>query len=648
VKNILIVDDEETMLHIARSRFEDCKDQFNVLTARNGREAVRVLESAVIDLVVTDLKMPEMDGIELLAYMSTKFPSIPTIAMSAFCTAEIKGRLEKMGTLRVLDKPVDIDVLFQTVVQRLAPSHEGGVLKGISVCGFIQLIQMEEKTCLLEVQGEGQRRGFLCFGHGDLFDASCGEHQGEPAALEMIGWANVQLYLRDLPRSKTEKRIQKGTMFLIMEGLRLRDEAAKAESPDPEPIAETPGESLMDQLEGALAVSPEDSEPESLEEAPKPESIDWITQVESVGKIFRTISSELRGNDLLQAVFGEMRDIVPFDLAIVMTREKDRPDHLKVIDLMATGTTTIRRGVCYSCQGSILAKVLEQKSSLIVDDTASISDPVEKELFTNNGLQACLLAPLVKDGIAMGILGLTATKPGIFYDVQGPLEWIANGISLAIEQQRLSAELAKKKQALEASRGIGRGLALWSFDIRRILRSSMRTIRGTMNVEVGFLLLKVNNELRVVMAFHIPGRSMRRFWPKIAQGMASDVAARGESIIVNDTQTSPHFPPDFGKETGLETRSALCVPLVLQGKVMGVIEVRNKIDGAFDVGDEELLQSIADSVGMAIEVARLYRKAVRMAEYERGVRHMFEKFVPKEALNEITNGQGTGEAAVGQ
>jgi len=54
--------------------------------ARNGQEAIQILESNVIDFAVTDLNMPIMVGIELLAYMSTKFPTIPAIAMTGFST----------------------------------------------------------------------------------------------------------------------------------------------------------------------------------------------------------------------------------------------------------------------------------------------------------------------------------------------------------------------------------------------------------------------------------------------------------------------------------------------------------------------------------------------------------------------------------
>ena len=91
--------------------------------------------------------------------------------------------------------------------------------------------------------------------------------------------------------------------------------------------------------------------------------------------------------------------------------------------------------------------------------------------------------------------------------------------------------------------------------------------------------------------------------------------------------------------TGFETRSVLCVPLISQGKVRGVIEVQNKRQGEFTQNDLQLLQSIATSVSIAMENARLYGETLTIAEKERGIRSMFQKFVPKEVIDKITLGK---------
>ncbi|MEE8553191.1 MAG: response regulator, partial [Desulfobacterales bacterium] len=555
MKNILFVDDEETLLFILESRFEEYKDHFNVFTARNGIEAVKILESTVIDFVLTDLNMPEMDGIELLIYLGTTLPHIPAMAMSAYNTPEIEKQLERIGTLRVLDKPVDLDILTHTIMKDLTSTYKQGALKGISVGSFLQLINMERKTCLLEVHGEEQKRGFFYFSQGELVDATCGDGYGEPAALEIIGWDDAQLFLQDLPK-KPKKRIKSGIMSLMMEGFRLKDEAAqanKSETLESEPVVEITEESVVDELEEDFkTVSPEetlkDQEPTQIEDA---------IQLEFISKVFDIINSKLKGGDL-QAVFKDIQDVAPMDLAIIMSKDVGRPGYLTVNDLMTNGTAMISKGDCYPYEDSILADVMKHQAHLVVNDTGSLSRSVEKELFANHGLKACILAPLQTDGIVTGILAMGAKEPGNFYDIQGPMGWIANCLSLAIERNRLSAALVKRKQTLDTSQQIGRALASSDFDINKVIKYSMDMIRKIMGVEAGSLLLKVKNELKVAIAFNVEAKSLKKFRLnkfrlKIGQGIAGYAAVNGKSIIVNDTEKSSLFYPDVDKQTVFKT-----------------------------------------------------------------------------------------------
>lgn len=183
------------------------------------------MESSPVDLVVTDLRMPEMDGLELLAYMSTNFPSIPAIVMSAFGTQEIKEQIMTMGTLGFLEKPIDFQELANAINDGLNHEKKGGSLKGISIASFLRLIEMEEKTCLLDIKGEqASMNGIFYFNKGVLYDAVCGNLRGEDAAMEVIGWENAEIKFKELPKKKISRRIETGLMSLIMEAMRRKDE----------------------------------------------------------------------------------------------------------------------------------------------------------------------------------------------------------------------------------------------------------------------------------------------------------------------------------------------------------------------------------------------------------------------------------------
>ena len=233
-KTVLIVDDENPFILSLTTGLKRYSSEYNILTAENGKDAVKILESTPVDLMVTDLRMPEMDGYELLAYMTANFPSIPTIVMSAFGTQEIKDRLSTMGTLGFLEKPVDFQELANAINDGLKRDKKGGSLKGISIASFLQLIRMEEKTCLLDIQGEDRSvNGIFYFNKGELYDAICGKLKGEEAALEVIGWENAEIKFKELPKKKISKRINAELISLIMEAMRLKDELAPQENKDP-------------------------------------------------------------------------------------------------------------------------------------------------------------------------------------------------------------------------------------------------------------------------------------------------------------------------------------------------------------------------------------------------------------------------------
>lgn len=121
VREVLIVDDEEPLLLTIAEGLSIYKKYFNLLTATNGADAVKVLKSSpVIDLVVTDLSMPKMDGFELLAYMNRNYPSIPVILMTAFGTPKIEEIVSSMGIFRYLEKPLDINIVADNILEALS------------------------------------------------------------------------------------------------------------------------------------------------------------------------------------------------------------------------------------------------------------------------------------------------------------------------------------------------------------------------------------------------------------------------------------------------------------------------------------------------------------------------------------------------
>ncbi len=381
-------------------------------------------------------------------------------------------------------------------------------------------------------------------------------------------------------------------------------------------------------------------------------------QLKAIEKIFTIINSSFRIGEIMQGVFNEIKQIIPFNIAIILTKDGDKKNQFSVFDLKSKNTENITKGKTYFFSNPVFSKALKQESTIIINTNDSLlpkenggnknteSNDVEKELFMNRNGTACMLTPLKNEGTINGILAITVSRPEMFRYAQEFVEWIANGLSIVIERNRLSTSIKKRNQELETIKQIGGALASSTFDMSKVLKYTMDMIRMLMNVEAGSLLLLEKDELEFAVAFNIKVKTMKKFRLKIGQGIVGHVASIGKPVIVNDVRISPYFFPGVDSQTGFVTRSTLCVPMISQGSVIGVIQVLNKIDGEFSENDKDLLQSIASSVSIAIENARLYKETVAMAEHERGVRRMFQKFVPKEVLDNIIKNEKNGKAFV--
>src|SRR6056297_1733152 len=111
---VLIVDDNKSMLnklqdYLARYRYE-----FEILTAVDGQKAMEMLEGTDIDLVITDLVMPKMDGFTLLAHINEQYPRILCIAMSGYATDHMVNMLPD-NLLQFVRKPFKIYELIEII-----------------------------------------------------------------------------------------------------------------------------------------------------------------------------------------------------------------------------------------------------------------------------------------------------------------------------------------------------------------------------------------------------------------------------------------------------------------------------------------------------------------------------------------------------
>jgi twitching motility two-component system response regulator PilG len=223
-KTILIVDDEEAIRSTVEEALEDYKEWISVLAAGDGKQAIEHLNAAKVDLVLTDLKMPEMDGFELLAYISRYFSNMVVLVMTGFGSSAITTRLEHMGIPNYLDKPINLNALVDRILVGLEDSSKG-YLNGFSLTNFLQAVEVEQKTMSIMANSKGQI-GYLHVVDGELINADTDMLKGEEAAVEIISWEDAEIKILNL-RSE-DKKIDTPLMNLLLEASRSTDEKSEA------------------------------------------------------------------------------------------------------------------------------------------------------------------------------------------------------------------------------------------------------------------------------------------------------------------------------------------------------------------------------------------------------------------------------------
>ncbi len=112
---ILCVDDERTTLTLTSRAIERACPEDQIITAASGEEAVEILESKPIDLVITDLMMPGLSGIDVLEVAKRERPSTEVIMVTAYSSVESAVEAMQKGARDYLAKPINIDLLLEKV-----------------------------------------------------------------------------------------------------------------------------------------------------------------------------------------------------------------------------------------------------------------------------------------------------------------------------------------------------------------------------------------------------------------------------------------------------------------------------------------------------------------------------------------------------
>jgi DNA-binding NtrC family response regulator len=122
-ENILIVDDDVNILELLQRHLQSWN--YHVFKAISVKEAVSILRDASIDLLITDLKMPEIDGFELIKFVSEHYPKLPKLVVTGYPSVQDSLAAIKSGVVAYLTKPFTKDELNTAIQNALTKSGSG-------------------------------------------------------------------------------------------------------------------------------------------------------------------------------------------------------------------------------------------------------------------------------------------------------------------------------------------------------------------------------------------------------------------------------------------------------------------------------------------------------------------------------------------
>lgn len=234
IRTVLFVDLDQIMLLALQNRLEKYDDSLAMILAEDGFEAAHKLAGISVSLVVLDLKIPRMDGVSLLTHISAKYPDIPIIVLSAQRTEELDRMAQKKDVVACISKPFQPDDLVKVILSTLRKEAEGGTLHQVSPVVFLQLMEMESRTCTIRlVDRATEKRGVLFFKEGQLYDARVDQTKGINAAYIIFTWEEVTLFIQN-DCLVDGNVINSSLQPIIMNAVGMKDEQVTLVQPEDE------------------------------------------------------------------------------------------------------------------------------------------------------------------------------------------------------------------------------------------------------------------------------------------------------------------------------------------------------------------------------------------------------------------------------
>jgi DNA-binding response OmpR family regulator len=243
---VLILDDDEEFLALYQKLLsQHVTTAVGVLTATTGHRALSLLESEQIGLMIVDLNLPRMDGLQVISIVRRKHPQTRLVVLTSLHDEQFRARAYALGVDQYWIKPeTDHETgLFLEAMEALLRRDAAIGFRGVqnkSLADIVQLECLAQSTSVLRIN-HGAAEGRLWLVRGEVIDAETQDLSGEPAFQRIMSWPEGTF--ESLPGDETRPR----TIFASIQGLLLNTAQAIDEA-----VSRPPDESREPSASGSV------------------------------------------------------------------------------------------------------------------------------------------------------------------------------------------------------------------------------------------------------------------------------------------------------------------------------------------------------------------------------------------------------------
>ena len=643
-ERILIIEDNEDVVAFLTDNILH-PNGYSTLVSNDGQDGLRRALEETPDLILLDLNLPRMTGMEVLKVLQKRGSDIPIILMTFYGSEQIAVEAFRLGVKNYIVKPFKSQEVLDAVERALSEGRlrrEKEILTEELMRTNKQLEQrVRELTMLYEITQAMTRLMDLETLLSRLVEAGVFLSKADEGLLFLMDEDTGELYLR----------AAKGVGEKYARGLRLQleDSIIGQVVQTGQPLRVTSPEDRLDlkvktgylvssllyvplklrgEVKGVLGVSNRVSDRAftradqhrlniladhaviALENARLYEGEQRRAfQLAMTSHLSQRVTSILDLDGLLSEVVELLRQNLGYYYSQVLLR--DGPQYL----LMREGSGEMGQSIKESGlrvpidDQTTLGWVANHGEALCANDVQQEPRyrPHDELPYTS----AELGLPLRVGGEVIGVLDIHSDQAKAFdEDDQTMLQILGDQIAVAIHNAISYERVLRLAEELSALTQIA--VAIGSAqDTGDVLSKTMQGITQLLNVEAGSLLLvdESTGELEFKKTLHGRTEKLSPFRLQPGQGIAGWAAQHGEPLLVDDVREDPRHDSQMAEAIGFEARSILCVPLKVQDKVLGVIEVINKVgaegDTRFSESDSQMLTALASSAAAALENVRL-------------------------------------------